>query len=184
MNAEWPFELGADRFADLISVYLRLAEVEKQRRDPEAIESIAVLDDLSLHLARYLVVRSAGFVEWIRDSNAREYVGAHSRPEVATRAGHDLFKGQGVTSDQLKTFMGTFSSAWTAEIGECLAANFEKQGSLASEIGTLVKSRKSIAHGDGDVVSPSRALELCRASVAIATWIAEHFQARIASLEA
>lgn len=135
-------------------------------------------DNVERALARYLVIRAAGYLEAVRDDVADAYASAKAAPEVLRRVQHHLRGGQGVAPGQLLEFVKSFHPLWHDELKELLD---EDDGILRSEIGSLVASRKKIAHGDGETVTASRALKWCLASQRVSKWLISRFDPGLAA---
>lgn len=129
-------------------------------------------DSIQTALARYLVVRAAGYLESVRDDVAEGFADAQASPQVTKRIRRHLRTAVGVQPNQLLDFVNTFDSAWRDELKALLS---EDDGRLSSEIGAMVSARKNIAHGDGDSVTVSRAIAWCDASDRVAMWFVKRF---------
>lgn len=123
-------------------------------------------------LARYLAIRSAGYLEAVRDDVADEHVAIKSTAEVARRVRKHLRQGQGVTPAQLLDFVGSFDPGWYAELEEIL--NDDDQA-LRSSLGALVAARKKIAHGDGESVTVGKALRWSDTAEGLGNWLIRRF---------
>jgi hypothetical protein len=156
----------------LATTYSNVAEVQRRRRRPSDAVEEAWLDALAVDLSRYLVVRSAGFLEEIRDEAAADFTHRVSDPKVLAYVRTTIGKGAGVSPGQLDTFMTSFDVAMGKSVKAALNAS---NGILSSNLGSLVKSRKQIAHGQGDNVNESRALVWCEAAVTIADLVVVEF---------
>lgn len=123
-------------------------------------------------IARYLTIRSAGYLEAVRDDVAGFFVERIAVDLVTRRVRSGLGGGQGVTPKQLADFVGSFHSPWAEELDQVLDENDKI---LRNRLGSLVASRKKIAHGDGDTVTPKRALEWAAAAEEIGAWVVKRF---------
>lgn len=123
-------------------------------------------------MARYLVVRSAGFIEAVRDDVADVFSTVKASGEVARRIRVHLRGGQGVTPDQLLTFVNSFHPAWHGELDSLLS---EQDNLLRGRIGAMVAARKKIAHGDGENVTTARALAWTEAAEEVGKWLVKRF---------
>jgi len=63
-------------------------------------------------LARYLVVRSTGYVEAGRDDVADQYANQQASPRVVSRVRSALRTGEGVRPSQLVSFVRSWDSSW------------------------------------------------------------------------
>lgn len=112
-------------------------------------------DAVSRALARYLTVRSVGYVEAVRDDLADLYTSVIGHPRLHRRVVHHLRGGLGVTPEQLLSFVGSFDKDWRIALEAVLDADDQ---ALRNQLGAMVAARKKIAHGDGDQVTSGKAL--------------------------
>lgn len=139
---------------------LDLREVQDSLRDLEENQPDAV----ARGLARYLTLRSVGYVEAVRDDLADLYASVTGHPRLHRRIAHHLRTGQGVTPEQLLTFVGSFDQSWRVGLEGLLDADDQV---LRNQLGAMVAARKKIAHGDGDQVTTGKALAWCDAATEI-----------------
>lgn len=123
-------------------------------------------------MARYLVVRSAGFIEAVRDDVADVFSTVKASGEVARRIRVHLRGGQGVSPEQLLTFVNSFHPSWQGELDSLLA---EQDNLLRGRVGAMVAARKKIAHGDGENVTTARALAWADAAEEVGRWLVRRF---------
>lgn len=143
----------------------------------EAVDSLQTLPKGSpgnrqTALARYVTVRSAGYLEAVRDDVAGFFVERISVDLVTKRIRSGLGSGQGVAPKQLVDFVASFHTPWGVELTSLLN---EDDSLLGNRLGALVASRKKIAHGDGDNVTPKRALEWASTAEVVGAWIVKRF---------
>lgn len=112
-------------------------------------------DVVSRALARYLTVRSVGYIEAVRDDLADLYAAITGHPRLHRRITHHLRTGQGAAPEQLLDFVGSFDKDWRSHLETLLDADDQL---LKSQLGAMVAARKKIAHGDGEQVTTGRAL--------------------------
>lgn len=137
-----------------VAVRQRLSN-HKQLED--AVRATTLDDDLlEQSLTRYLVVRSAGLVESVRDDLADEHARAFGLMRLHSRIVSGLRNGLGARPNQLVTFVGTFDAAWASELDAYFG---EEDGRRANDLGALVAARAKVAHGDGETVTAGRALQ-------------------------
>ena len=79
-------------------------------------------DAVSRSLARYFTVRVAGYVEAVRDDLADLHAAASGNERLHRRIADHLRIGQGVTPEQLLTFVGSFDPAWRNSLESLLDA--------------------------------------------------------------
>lgn len=106
-------------------------------------------------LARYLTLRSVGYIEAVRDDLADLYAAVTGHPRLHRRIVHHLRNGLGTTPEQLLAFVGSFDGDWRSTLESVLDADDQV---LRNHLGAMVAARKKIAHGDGDQVTAGRAL--------------------------
>lgn len=142
---------GAPHRATIRQRALDLKEVQKCLRE---LDNDAP-DAVSRALARYLTVRSVGYIEAVRDDLADLYASAAGHPRLHKRVTHHLRGGFGATPEQLLTFVGSFDKDWRSMLAGILDKDDQ---ALRNQLGAMVAARKKIAHGDGDQVTSGRAL--------------------------
>lgn len=158
----WPPPGVTQRMLDLKS----LADLVRAMRDD---------DDAAPHLARYLVVRSAGMIEAIRDDVADSYSKQVAHVRVHSRVVDALRKGQGVRPSQLVEFVTTFDANWGQELQDWLDGPGADQGvALAS----LVGARRKLAHGNAASLGMSSALKWADAAREVSNWLIARFDPR------
>lgn len=147
----------------------RIIELKELR---DLITRLPEGDEALVHLSRYLVVRSAGLVEAVRDDVADQHcrVVGPMRPYKRVSAG--LRNGQGARPSQLIEFVQTFDVDWASQLGDWLE---EDDSERKNRIGALVAARKKIAHGDGQSVSSGQALSWADTSMEVANWLVRIF---------
>jgi hypothetical protein len=138
-----------------------------QALDPKASE-------LGVALARYTVVRAAGYLEAVRDDVADLFVSRIAVDLVSNRIRSGLRAGQGVRPGQLIEFVQSFHPEWAVEITDFLDDDSVLRN-RRSDLGALVNARKKIAHGDGDAVTPPSALRWAATAEEVGGWIIKRF---------
>ncbi|MFS4505065.1 HEPN domain-containing protein [Clavibacter sp. Sh2141] len=155
------------------------ASVRSRRQDlADLIGTLQKVDpkegDLTAALSRYTVVRSAGYVEAVRDDVADLFVSHVSLDLITNRIRSGLRDGQGVRPGQLVPFVRTFHPAWGQELEDFL--NDDSGPRIrSSDLGALVHARKKIAHGDGDKVGPTEALRWSATAQEVGGWLIKRF---------
>lgn len=125
-------------------------------------------DTIEQALTRYVVIRSVGYVESVRDDAADRYASMVGHQRLRRRIGLHLHTGQGAAPTQLLNFLGSFEPQWRHSLDEFLSKD---DGKMRSDLGAMVAARKKIAHGDGDNVTPGRALGWSDTARAVASFI-------------
>jgi hypothetical protein len=135
-----------------------ISVVEKGADDP----------DVQGALVRYLVVRSAGFVEASRDALAAGHAQEQSSPRVHARVKSGLSTGLGVRPAQLKDFLNTFDPDWATDFAGWSSG---EDGRVSGDLGALVDARKKIAHGVGAKVGKEQALRWAATATKVVDWL-------------
>jgi hypothetical protein len=117
-------------------------------------------------------VRSAGYLEAVRDDAADLFVSRVALEVVTRRVRQGLRQGQGVAPSQLTDFLKSFHPSWSDEFEAILDADDKL---LRNRLGSLVSARKKIAHGDGDTVTVSRALQWSETAEFLGAWLVKRF---------
>lgn len=129
-------------------------------------------DAVERALTRYLVVRSAGLVEAVRDDATDLHCQRVGSPRLYRRVSSGLRSGQGVRPRQLVDYLATFDLDWRSELEQFLS---EDDSRRSDDLGALVNSRKKIAHGDGDQVTSRNALQWSQTALEVAKWLVDRF---------
>jgi hypothetical protein len=137
-----------------------LAEVEEyavsnQPPNRGAFKRSSQPDEVVSALARYLTVRSVGYIEAVRDDLADLSASATGHPRLHKRITHHLRGGLGVNPKQLLDFVGSFDLKWRDSLAALLDADDQI---LRNQLGAMVAARGKIAHGDGENVTTGRSL--------------------------
>jgi hypothetical protein len=120
-------------------------------------------------------VRSAGYLEAVRDDVADQYCSNKAAPQVVSRVRDNLRTGVGVSPGQLSAFVRSFDPIWAEELDALLD---DEDGKIKSALGAMVKARKQIAHGDGETVTASRALVWADMAEDLGNWLVVRFDPR------
>lgn len=147
---------------------LDLKEVQTCLRDLD----LEAPDAVSRALARYLTVRSVGFVEAVRDDLADLYVSVTGHHRLHRRVVHHLRSGLGAAPEQLLTFVGSFDKDWRVALEAVLDADDQ---TLRNQLGAMVAARKKIAHGDGEQVTTGKALAWSDVALALGKELSKLF---------
>jgi len=147
---------------------LDLKEVQACLRDLD----LDAPDAVSRALARYLTVRSVGYVEAVRDDLADLYASVIGHHRLHRRVVHHLRGGLGANPEQLLTFVGSFDKDWRIALEAVLDADDQ---ALRAQLGAMVAARKKIAHGDGDQVTSGKALAWSRVALELGKELSKLF---------
>jgi hypothetical protein len=145
----------------------RIVELEDLRR---LVQSVSEQEEYAPHLNRYLVVRSAGLVESVRDDVAGQHAQITSSARTHRRILSGLGKGEGVSPEQLTQFLGSFDTDWAVDLREWLR---EDESERSNRLGALVAARRQIAHGSGASVRRDQALIWADVALETASWLIE-----------
>lgn len=155
----WPTAVMRQRRADLITIAKTLRQLSWD-------------NGVVPHMSRYLVVRSAGYLESTRDDCIRRYCQDKAAPTVASHVASFLGTGRGVRPQQLRDSIASFSRSWADDFDAFSDGGDQKR---RSELGALVLSRKKIAHGEGETVTMRRALGWSDTALEIADWMIQRY---------
>lgn len=147
---------------------LDLKEVQACLRDLD----LYAPDAVSRALARYLTLRSVGYIEAVRDDLADLYASVVGHHRLHRRVVHHLRGGLGAAPEQLLTFVGSFDRDWRVAFEAVLDAEDQ---TLRNHLGAMVAARKKIAHGDGDQVTAGRALAWSDVALALGKELSKLF---------
>lgn len=132
-------------------------------------------DDVSGPLARYLVVRSAGLVEAVRDDVTDVHCSVVGNKRLHRRIASGLRTGQGARPSQLLEFVGTMDIEWRGELDQFFKMDDAK---VSNNLGALIEARKKVAHGDGEQITTGKALRWAETSRDVAQWLIQRFDPR------
>src|SRR5665213_1902078 len=108
-------------------------------------------------LARFLVVRSCGYLEQTVSEVARGYLRERSGGPARAFASSWLERVPNPTPEALTALTGRFDSVWSVDLDDFLAAEDQR---LSREISFLVDRRNRIAHGLNEGIGSQKALAL------------------------
>lgn len=123
-------------------------------------------------LARFLVVRSCGYLEQVVAEVARGLVEARSGGVARSFALSWFPPTRNPSPDQILQWVGRFDAKWQAELRELLDDNDEE---LRRELALLLDRRNQIAHGLNEGVTVRKALDLKKTAVTMADWFILRF---------
>lgn len=155
---------------EIVNLDRTVKEIERLVSQPTADQA----DDIARALARFLVVRTSGYLEQVVKECCSAFSVAHAVPQVAAFAVDNL-KIANPTPDRLLNLVGAFDSAWRAELETRLDADDQL---LRREIAFLVDRRNKIAHGVSESVTARKALDLLEAARDVADWFLLRFDPR------
>ena len=154
---------------------LDLLEVQSCLRELDADAP----DVVARALARYLTIRSVGYIEAVRDDLADLYASGAGHYRLHRRIVHHLRGGLGVAPEQLLSFVGSFDKDWRVAMEAVLEADDQ---TLRNQLGAMVAARKKIAHGDGEQVTTGKALVWSDAALELGKQLDKLFDERTAAV--
>ena len=126
--------------------------------------------EVGAQLARFLVVRSTGYVEHTFETCIRHFAEAHAHPAVARHVVAGLFKGRNPRPEVLLERTALLSEDW----GESLHDYLRKDDATAHrELSFMVDRRNQIAHGQSESVNRRKALDLADVALNLGEWLTE-----------
>jgi len=153
---------------ELITLRERLDELAAIVASPQA----DLEEEVRALLARFLIVRSCGFVEQTVVSVSRAFVHERSGGPVKAFAASHLSRSANPSAEALLSTVGRFDADWTEEFRELLDEDDER---VRRDLGVLVDRRHKIAHGLNETVRVPRALELHGAACELSDWFIKRF---------
>ena len=132
-------------------------------------------DDVSRSLARFLVVRTCGYLEQTVEESCRAFLDSKSSPTSASFGKSWLGRGTSPSPANLVVLVQRFDHKWSEELSQLLADNDEF---LHREVKFLVEKRNSIAHGRSEGIGARKALDLVSAATDVAAWFILRFDPR------
>lgn len=132
-------------------------------------------DDVNAALARFLVVRTCGYLEQVVEECCKAYLSSKSCPRSASFASSWLGTGRNPSSHKLVDLVTKFDANWAEELDALLKADDEK---LHRELAFLVNRRNMISHGLSEGIGTRKALDLVAPARQIATWFISTFDPR------
>lgn len=127
----------------------------EQRQLYQVVENFDGPSEVQIALSRFLVIRTAGYVESVRDELASAHAERTAAPRVHHRVRQSLSSGLGVKPKQLEDFLGSFDREWRSTFSNRIDAGDMR---LRNNLGALVSDRGKIAHGHGEQVTIRKAL--------------------------
>lgn len=124
--------------------------------------------EVGTQLARFLVVRSTGYVEHTFETCLRHFAEARSHPAIARHVVSGLFKGRNPKPEVLLERTALMSEAW----GKSLQNYLDKDDArVRRELSFMVDRRNQIAHGKSESVNRRKSLDLADISLDLGEWL-------------
>jgi hypothetical protein len=132
-------------------------------------------DDVARSLARFLVVRSCGYLEQVVEECCRAYLTSKGSPRTAA-FGHSWFgRGANPSPAQLVVLVRRFDQTWASELEALLDDDDEE---LKRDLSFLVDRRNKIAHGLSEGLGARKTLDLVAVAEMVADWFIVRFDPR------
>ncbi|MCQ3812155.1 MAG: hypothetical protein KTV68_16555 [Acidimicrobiia bacterium] len=131
------------------------------------------MGDVTKELARFLVVRSCGFLEQVSIECCKMYLSAKSDPRSSSFGVSWLDRSVNPTPGRLIELMRRFDDVWADELSDLLNENDEY---LKREFEFLVDRRNRIAHGLSEGITIRKAIVLYDAVQEISEWFVAQFK--------
>jgi hypothetical protein len=132
-------------------------------------------DEVSGALARFLVVRTCGYVEQIAEECCRAYLTIKSDHRSAAFGASWFGRGKNPNPEGLVQLVSKFDGTWAADL-ECLMR--EDDEFVRRELAFLVDRRNKIAHGLSEGIGVRKALDLVPTGRKIGAWFIRTFDPR------
>jgi RiboL-PSP-HEPN len=132
-------------------------------------------DEVTRALARFLVVRTCGYLEQVVEECCRAYLHSKSAPAVASFGRSWLGRGSNPTPDRLEALTRRFDAQWATELRELLERDDQL---LSRELALLVDRRNKIAHGLSEGLGARKALDLVDSASVVASWFVHRLDPR------
>lgn len=157
---------------------LQITNLERALTDVEALVArppSSQPDDVTRALARFLVVRTCGYLEQCVEECLGAHLTSKASPQVSAYGKSWLGRGANPTPERLVTLVRRFDRDWADE----LKAIFDDNDQLLQrEISLLVDRRNKIAHGLSEGLGSQKALQLLSYSREVADWFILRFDPR------
>ena len=124
-------------------------------------------EDVDAALARFLVVRTCGYIEQVVDECCKAYIRSRSDPRCAAFGASWFGRGRNPNNEALVSLVRRFDSGWATDLENLMNENDEF---IARELAFLVDRRNKIAHGLNEGVGIVRALNLMSTAELVTTW--------------
>ena len=138
-------------------------------------------DEVKAQLARFLVVRTAGYLEQVISESCRAYLISKSNRYSASFGISWLERSRNPSPDTLKKLVAKFNNSDWNDSLEQLLNNDDKY--IHSELCFLIDRRNKIAHGESENVTVSKALDLVEPAINVAKWFISTFDPHIGSTD-
>lgn len=160
----WPSHL-------LASSRARLVELQTEVDALEADVGIGV----EQAMARFLVVRACGHVEFSFEEAFSSYAEAKSIPSVGGFVRSQFFRGSNPSPRRLSDVLRRLDPSRADRLDQLLDADDQR---VRREVGLLVARRNKIAHGQSETVRRRQALDLADVALELSDWLVSELDPR------
>jgi hypothetical protein len=124
-------------------------------------------DEVSQALARFLVIRTCGYLEQVVDQCCIAFVTSKSPPRVTSFGTSWLGRGANPSPERLVGLVRRFDTEWATELQGRFDVDDQR---LSREVSFLVDRRNKIAHGVSEGIGARKALDLVSVTREVADW--------------
>jgi hypothetical protein len=132
-------------------------------------------DEVSRALARFLVVRSCGYIEAVTEECVGCYADSKSSPQMARYARSWLGRGRNPSPGNMIDLASKFDQKWANELQGLLKADDDH---IKRDLELMIDRRNKIAHGLGENVTARKALDFAETARVTADWWVTRFDPR------
>jgi hypothetical protein len=152
---------------------------ESNRRLQELRDELANLDEISVAveqaMARFLVVRACGHIEFTFEEAFCSYAEAKAIPAVAAFVRSQFFRGSNPRADRLTEILQRMDPARAQRFVDYIDSDDQR---IRRELSFLIDRRNRIAHGQNETVSRRKALDLADLALNVGQWITTEIDPR------
>lgn len=135
----------------------------------DELDSGSVTDELIAYTARFLVVRSCGYVEFALAEALSIHAERRAHPFIASYVRSGLTsRGSNPRPTVVADTLRRLSPVWATEFEQLTANNDDLYG---RELSFMVDRRNKIAHGQSEGVGRRKALDLASVALEIGDWL-------------
>jgi hypothetical protein len=148
---------------EIVNLRVSLNALERLVKDSNPTRG----DDIDSALARFLVIRTCGYLEQVVDICCKSYLKSKSDLRSSSYGASWLGRGRNPSTDALVSLVRRFDGAWADELHQLLSDDDER---LGRELDFLVDRRNKIAHGLNEGIGIRKALDLVEPAVTTGEW--------------
>ncbi len=132
-------------------------------------------DEVNGAIARFLVIRTCGYVEQVVEICCKSYIESKTDPRTRSFGLSWFGRGNNPTPARLVELVHRFDIEWSAQLEDLLKQEDEL---LWRELTFLVSRRNRIAHGLSEGVGTRKALDLVEHARRVSDWFIATFDPR------